>query len=160
MSDEAPKTTTLNLTRGAAYLLESILQDPRPCDTPAKTVKWAKLYGNIRRANDRTIEVQGVKHDLEKARNAIVLSFPVLDEKDPQVAQGNRKLQEALLALDEANEAWRQEALTVDLTKKQIDTAKAATEYRSKNQNVDKGIVMPINEHSLSLLVALGLDEE
>lgn len=160
MSNEVPKTFPTPLTRGAAYLLEGILQDPRPCDTPAKTVKWATLYGHVRRANDRTIEVQGVKYDHEKARNKILLGFPVFDEKDSGTAALQRKQQEALLALEDANEAWRQDAITVEFTKRQLETAKAAVEYRSKNQDLAKGIMMPVNEHSLSLLVALGLDEE
>lgn len=159
MSDELPKTSNHKFTRGAAYLLEGILQDPRPCDTPAKTVKWGKLYGHIRRANDRTITVQGVSYDHEKARNKILLSFPVLEGEAGAAAQ-NRKQQEALLALEEANEAWRQDIVEIALTKRQIETAKAAVEYRCKNQDMHKGIVMPVNEHSLNLLTELGLDEE
>lgn len=158
MSD-TPKTSNLKLTRGAAYLLEGILQDPRPCDTPIKTVKWAKLYGTIRKANERTITAAGITADLEKIRNKILLSFPVL-EGDAGLAIQTRKKEEALLELEDANEAWRQETIEVALTQKQIDVAKTAVEYRCKNQDISRGIVMPNNEHSLSLLVELGLDEE
>jgi len=158
MSDaaEAPKTTTLKLTRGAAYLLEGILQDPRPCDTPAKTVKWGRLYGIIRRANDRTIEVGGVKYDHEKARNKIILGFGVVEDADKAKL---RDREVAVIAFEEATEAWRQEIVEVAFTKKNLDTAKSAVEYRSKNQDLAKGIVMPINEHSLNLLIELGLDD-
>lgn len=157
MSDSAaPKTTPLKLTRGAAYLLEGILQDPRPCDTPDKIVKWSRLYGAIRRANDRTITVRGVKYDIEKARNKIILGFGMVEDADKAKI---RDREVAVIEFEETTEAWRQEIVEVAFTKKNLDTAKAAVEYRVRNQDLAKGITMPINEHSFNLLVELGLDD-
>lgn len=154
-TEESSKLNVLNLTRGAAYLLEGILQDPRPCDTPIKIAKWARLYGAIRKANDRTVTVGGTSYDHEKARNKLILS--VGDTADDPT--GKRKLEASLFELEEANEAWRQQPLAVHLTRKNIDTAKAAVEYRAKNQDITKGIVFPINEHGLCLITELGLDD-
>ncbi len=154
-TEELSKIQPLTLTRGAAYLLEGILQDPRPCDTPIKIAKWSRLYGAVRKANDRTIEVGGVKYDHEKARNKIILSFGDTTN-DPSE---KRKLESALLEFDEACEAWRQQEIPVLLSKKHIDTAKAAVEYRAKNQDVTKGIAYPINEHGLRLITELCLDD-
>lgn len=155
MSDETeaapPKSVrTISLTRGAAYILEGVLQEVGPCTTPNKVVKWSKLWQKLRRENDRKIAVPGVAAKVDFER-----TFFKDDGEAPEAFQ--RRVQ----AHNDAFDAWKDEPLTLTVTEKQYDTARAALKWVHEHQKDDRCTFKFKQSTHLGLVFeALGLDDD
>lgn len=132
---------TITLTRGAAYLLEGLLQRPEPFTTPATTVNAAKLWGKLRKENKP--EADGFKFEKTTVRSK--------DDSDIDVATRQ-------VATNEAFAIWQDDSVTLDLSDKQRDTARTAITWGLKNR--DKGTLPYNNQHLLSLLEGFALAED
>lgn len=148
----APSKTphTLKLSRAALYILEGCLQEIGPCTTPAKIVLWSKVYGKVRRTNSRliTTEFTPQGHDFEK---------PMMRNE----GEADLAFQKRSNAWNEAFSAWQKEpADPLHLSDKYRDCCRDAVKYVVDNSKDEKARVkIVLNEHSASLLVALGLAE-
>jgi hypothetical protein len=137
---ETAKTThKIDLTKGAAYLLESIFQRHEPFTTPAATVSAAKAYGYLRKANPakRTF-------DFEKA------TIRAKDETDIDwtIKQDAHKTDFL---------AWQSEIVVLEMGDKRRDLCRTAIQWALKNR--DK-VLPQNNEHVLSLLTGFDITDD
>lgn len=137
------KTTTLTLTRGAVYLIEGLLQTPTPFKTTVLTHRAAKLWGKLRKLNKCEATVDGEMTNLEKA-----------------YAKGGRSDEEFAryrLARDDAYQTWSDQEITIELTKKEIDTVTTGIEWAIKNR---EKIWPQNNNHVAAILDVFDVTDE
>ncbi len=139
---------TLNLTRGALYILEGCLQDMGPCNTPSKIVQWSKLWAKVRNANSRILVTPSVPegYDFEKGVTKRET------ETDGAFAERVREHNEGF-------EAWSKESVALVLNDKQRDSAREAMKWVVGHQR-EARLKLTITEGISCLLVALGIVED
>lgn len=142
MSDEK----TPLLTRGAAYILEGILQELGPCTTPNKIVKWSRLWQLLRTRNDRTVTLEsGEKVDFERA---------VI----PTETETNAAFQKRVQERGDAFTVWKDQPFDLVFTDKQRDIAREATKWVLAHQK-DTKFKFEQSQHIAVLFEAIGLDD-
>lgn len=138
---EAAKTThKIDLTKGAAYLLESIFQRHEPFNTPAATVNAAKAYGYLRRSNPPT-------------RGGFNFEKATIRSKDDSDIDWTIKQD----AHSTEFKAWQAEIVTLEMGDKRRDLCRTAIQWALKNR--DK-VLPQNNEHVLSLLTGFEIADD
>lgn len=136
-ADAAPKTTTYNLTRGAAYLLEALCQLPdwqkgnRNLDRRVNAL-WCKLHKHNPPRTD--------EFDFEKG---------VLKRKDEDPTEFAARGQ----LFKDAFQRWQDEPMTLELTKRHQDALLKGLVWGFNNR--DKWAHQN-NQHVASILDAFG----
>lgn len=134
MSTEAVPTipTPVSLPRGSWYLLEGVCQNPTPWTTPILTVRAAKVWSKLHKANRAKTDAHNFEKRLIRA------------EAESESAFSSRAE-----AFTEAFEDWQNAALSLVLTKHDRTTLEKGIAWALKNR--DK--VWPQNnEHILAIL--------
>lgn len=136
-----PGKKPVTVTRAGWYLLENLFTKSEPFTRPDLIVAAAKFYGKLRKANV-CIAPDGTRFDKKYVRpeGMTDLTFAhLVNQRDIEF------------------ENWGNEALTIELGKKQEKLCDDAIEWGLKNR--DKGVLPQASEHLLSLLTAFGVGQ-
>ncbi len=140
----------LKLSNMAAYILEGCMQHSGPCTTPNKVVLWNKVWGKVRAAIDRKIDIPGIPDGLDFEK-------PVF--RDDNESELSFKKREAVF--NDAFKAWGDKPCVVKLNDKARDAARDAVKFIIAHKDDQKGrIGVENNNHWACLLVALGLADD
>lgn len=135
---------TLVLRFATLYLLEGILQQPGPCTTPDKVVKWAKAWEKVRRAFPHRFEASGRSYNVDK--NIIK------DEAETDLAWVTRQQ-----AYFDAKEQWEEQKATIVVNDKLRDIFRDAVKWIQDHRDDAKVGIKIGGQYASELMVALGL---
>ena len=138
---------TLAMRRATLYLLEGVLQNPGPCTTPDKIVKWAKAWEKTRKANNRTFAIGTDVYDIEK--NVI------RREAETDLAWFARQQ-----AYHDRKEKWDSEPVTIVVNDKLRDIYREAVKWLHDHRDDAKVGVKLGGEYAAELMTVLGLANE
>lgn len=142
------KKHTLNLTRGALYMLEGCLQDPGPCEKDYdKQTLWSRVWQRIRKSNDRMAATSW-------APNGLDVEKPVLRGKDETDIEFNHRAAEWSTAM----KTWEDIPISIAISDKYRDACRDAVKWVVEHQADGKTkFKISISPNWSLLLIELGL---
>ena len=140
-AENASKTThKIDLTRGAAYLLESLFQRHEPFTTPTATVSAAKAYGYMRKVNPATHKGFSFEKTFIRTKDETDIDWAIKQD-----------------AHSSAFKEWQAETVVLEMGDKRRDLCRTALYWALKNR--DK-VLPQNNEHVLSLLTGFEIADD
>lgn len=140
-AETASKTAhTIDLTRGAAYLLESVFQRHEPFTTPSATVSAAKAYGYLRKMNPAAKNGFNFEKNIIRTKEETDIEWAI--KQDTHSADFK---------------AWQAETVVLEMGDKRRDLCRTALQWALKNR--DK-VLPQNNEHVLSLLTGFEIADD
>lgn len=130
----------ITVTRGGAYLLESVVQSGRVFTDMHKSSKGSKLRRLLREQNPARTDTL----DFEKG--------VVFDRTNPDGAKEQ-------VVWNEAFNKWREETVTLQLTPKQRDLAREGLKIAFKKRE-ELGLLPENNDHTESLISGFDLGDD
>ncbi len=137
---ERKPTHKIDLTKGAAYLLESIFQRHEPFTTPAATVSAAKAYGYLRKVNPASKDGFSFEKSIIRSKGETDIEWATKQD-----------------AHSSSFKEWQSETVVLEMGDKRRDLCRTAINWALKNR--DK-VLPQNNEHVLSLLTGFEIADD
>jgi hypothetical protein len=150
------KPHTLHLTYGSLTLLEGCLNDPGPCDTPAKYVEWADTQKKLRSANNYTVATAWGPQRVDKP---VLMTEAEKQEALNAPAKASIAFQRRMDEFQDVTvKAWQDTAVTIRISDRVRECLRAAVKFVLEHQTDQKSrIRVDINPYWAQAIAELGL---